>query len=414
MQTDQIFIKNYVLYLLGKIVPGLVGLISIPIFLRLFGVTVYGEFALIYSLFLLSITSVTGWLTQGIIRFYNETNNKSFFRKTIFIVTFKLITLSLVLTLPILVYFNYSGIFFIIVVVLSLYLAACFTVSIAIHQAKFEAKKIILADSFRAIFFITTPVVLFFISPLLALFFGVLLSFLAGFIFLNLRNCINIQFKSVLSFPIRTNIDSQNIIKQLWAYGWPLAIWFFLATLLNISDRFIIDYYYGLEKAGEYSAIYDVFSKVFKFLLAPAITAIFPILVKLSDEKKSNDLLKKVIIYELLVFSLLILTLIFFKDFLITDVFKFKNAHDVEPIVIPIFIGSFLWQLSILVHKPLELKKETIKMLWAVLFATIVNLTLNLIFIPIYGYIAAAYTTIMGSVVYIFSISLINYQYYND
>ncbi|NOX65196.1 MAG: oligosaccharide flippase family protein [Chlorobi bacterium] len=399
---------------MGKIVPGLVGLISIPIFLRLFGVTVYGEFALIYSLFLLSITSVTGWLTQGIIRFYNETNNKSFFRKTIFIVTFKLITLSLVLTLPILVYFNYSGIFFIIVVVLSLYLAACFTVSIAIHQAKFEAKKIILADSFRAIFFITTPVVLFFISPLLALFFGVLLSFLAGFIFLNLRNCINIQFKSVLSFPIRTNIDSQNIIKQLWAYGWPLAIWFFLATLLNISDRFIIDYYYGLEKAGEYSAIYDVFSKVFKFLLAPAITAIFPILVKLSDEKKSNDLLKKVIIYELLVFSLLILTLIFFKDFLITDVFKFKNAHDVEPIVIPIFIGSFLWQLSILVHKPLELKKETIKMLWAVLFATIVNLTLNLIFIPIYGYIAAAYTTIMGSVVYIFSISLINYQYYND
>ena len=157
-----------------------------------------------------------------------------------------------------------------------------------------------------------------------------------------------------------------------------------------------------------------MFSKVFKFLLAPAITAIFPILVKLSDEKKSNDLLKKVIIYELLVFSLLILTLIFFKDFLITDVFKFKNAHDVEPIVIPIFIGSFLWQLSILVHKPLELKKETIKMLWAVLFATIVNLTLNLIFIPIYGYIAAAYTTIMGSVVYIFSISLINYQYYND
>lgn len=417
MQIEQKLKRDYGIYLLGRIIPGLVGLLSIPVFLRLFGETVYGEFALIYSLFLLTITSVTGWLTQGIIRFYNETTNKALFQKSIHTITLRLIGGLLILAIPTLLLFNYDSLFIIIVIGLSLVFAANYVVSIAIHEANFEAKKIVFADSLKALFFLLTPCVFFFTSPLLTLLIGVLFSFIAGVLFLTLKNKSNIQLKNVFLVPFRFSAESKKTAKQLWVYGWPLTIWLFLATLLNLSDRFIVEFYFGMEKAGEYSAIYDVSSKVFKFLLAPIVTAIFPILVKLTNEKnkiQSNRLLKKAAYYEFLVFTFLILILIYFKGFLITEVFQFKNIFDVEPLIIPIFVGSFFWQLSMLLHKPLELKRETLKMVGAVLLAVLLNLILNIIFIPIYGYIVAAYTTIIGSLAYIISIYVINYRLNND
>ncbi len=41
-------------------------------------------------------------------------------------------------------------------------------------------------------------------------------------------------------------------------------------------------------------------------------------------------------------------------------------------------------------------EKKTKYILWLVFFPAIINIILNFIFIPIYGYIAAAYTTIIS------------------
>lgn len=401
--ADQELKKDYVLYLSGKIIPGIVGLLSVPIFLRVFGEAVYGEFTLVYSLFLMIITSATGWLTQGIVRFYNETDNKNLFRKTTYTVSLWLTVGILILSIPLLLFFNYDSGFFILVMALLVILATNYMISIAIYQANFEAKKIVFANSIKAIIFILIPVVFFFVSPILTLLTGGLLGFLGGILFLNLRLKSGRQLKNNFHSIFKFNAVSKKTAKDIWVYGWPLTIWIFLATFLNISDRYIIDYYYGFRKAGEYSAIYDVFSKMFTFLFAPLVAAIFPILVKLYNEKnirQTHSLLRKAVLFEVLVFSAFALLLLIFRDILITDILKIKDIENVQTIVFPIFIGSFLWQFSILLQKPLELLKATKKMVFAILFAVLINLILNILFIPIYGYIAAAYTTIIGSLSY--------------
>ena len=74
-----------------------------------------------------------------------------------------------------------------------------------------------------------------------------------------------------------------------------------------------------------------------------------------------------------------------------------------------IFIGVCLWQLAMLVHKPLELKEQTKYMAIAVLIAFVFNLISNIIIFQFSNnLIYPAITTILGSLIYIAFV-----KYYN-
>jgi len=66
--------------------------------------------------------------------------------------------------------------------------------------------------------------------------------------------------------------------------------------------------------------------------------------------------------------------------------------------------AGFLWQVSLLLHKPLELKEKPIKMVWAIVFALGIAIVGNGIFLPKLGVIATAYSSIASASVYILMI----------
>jgi O-antigen/teichoic acid export membrane protein len=186
-------------------------------------------------------------------------------------------------------------------------------------------------------------------------------------------------------------------------------MWFVFATLLNISDRYLITYYLDLSKVGEYSAVYDLIYKSMVFLLSPLLMALHPQVVKCFNEgyiKEASYILRRAIFFELVIFIVVLVILTSLKKLLVTGLLGLGAETKATNLVIPIFIGSFLWQIAMLFHKPMELKKQTKKMLLAVLIALAANIAGNILLIPIYGSVAAAYTTILGSAVYI----LANYQ----
>lgn len=69
-------------------------------------------------------------------------------------------------------------------------------------------------------------------------------------------------------------------------------------------------------------------------------------------------------------------------------------------LLLPLAAGGFLWQLALLIHKPLEILGKTKWMLAAVILSLTINIAGNFIFLPIYGVVTAAYTTIVASLVY--------------
>ena len=108
---------------------------------------------------------------------------------------------------------------------------------------------------------------------------------------------------------------------------------------------------------------------------------------------------------------ILIFLLIFFvfKKILFVDIMKFKGEQLVE-LAIPIILGTMAWQISLLIHKPLEVKLKQKHMLVALIVAFAFNVVANIILIPTYGYVAAAYTTLASFIIYMVMVSIMVYK----
>jgi len=409
-RDEQDLAQNYMTYILGKIVPGLMGLISVPVFIQVFNSRVYGEFSLIYSAFLLFLSISTGWLNQGLIRFYSAYVEPEKFLRNIYHILFYNVLILLIPGIAILKYFNYS-LDLIFLLIITYFFASYNALFIVEYQAKFLPSKIVISDAVRSVLFLILPVTLFYFKilsqPLMILFCGVLFGFLVGnLFFVNIGNRKKTRLLSSDFLAPATSI--KRVLIQLWTFGWPLSLWFVFATLLNISDRYLISYFLDLNKVGEYSAIYDLMYKSLACLLGPLLTAIHPRVVKYYNEGNTMvalRILRRAIIFELGIFVVIMIILYFFKDYLAIRLLGFGDETKTMDLVMPIFIGSFLWHIAMLIHKPMELKKQTKPMLIAVLIALTANIIGNILLMPIYGLIVAAYTTIMGSAIYLLLIS---------
>ena len=59
-------------YFLSKVVPGLMGLLSVLVFVRLVGYEQYGRYAVVFAFVMAWASGMAGWLSQGILRFQSR------------------------------------------------------------------------------------------------------------------------------------------------------------------------------------------------------------------------------------------------------------------------------------------------------------------------------------------------------
>ena len=71
MSFFRILLKETLFYSLSKAVPGILGLISIIIFMRVLGSNIYGQYSFILSQCNLIVALGLGWLNQSILRYYS-------------------------------------------------------------------------------------------------------------------------------------------------------------------------------------------------------------------------------------------------------------------------------------------------------------------------------------------------------
>ena len=71
-------------YFLSKLIPGLMGFLSVLLFVRLLGVEQYGHYAVIFTFVMAWASGLGGWLSQGILRFQSQWHEpeqaRNFFR----------------------------------------------------------------------------------------------------------------------------------------------------------------------------------------------------------------------------------------------------------------------------------------------------------------------------------------------
>lgn len=199
--------------------------------------------------------------------------------------------------------------------------------------------------------------------------------------------------------------------KEIWKYALrfniPLLPHFLSTIVLDKADRIIIKQICGQSAAALYSVSYSIGKLM--ILVTSALDATFTpwLYQKLKEKNWSN--VRQVSFFILLgVMGLATCFMLFAPELLIIFADRrYKNAVYVIP---PVIAGYFCVMLYGIVSK-LEFYFEKTKSVAIItLMASVVDVILNYILIPKYGYIAAGYTTLLSYVV--MAIAHIFYSYH--
>lgn len=180
-------------------------------------------------------------------------------------------------------------------------------------------------------------------------------------------------------------------IKYISTYSIPLIPYVLSGIILAQFDRIMINNIIGSASAGLYSLGYNV-GMLLLMVIGATQTALIPDFFKFLDNKeydRLDALFEKV--FSIVTIAALGLVLFAREIVIILADEKFHPGLSVVPIVV---IGYVFYEMYIVYGMYPGYKKKTVFISIVTLIAGILNIVLNAIFIPRYGYIAAAYTTV--------------------
>ena len=374
------------------------------IFLRVFDSYQYGQYSLIFSQCNLIGALCFGWINQAQIRYYssdkNDYNYKNFqIAALIFSSISSLIILSIFVLLQSISYKIYLLSLFIIVI------TGFFNFFKANYQAKIEPINVMLLTIGQSILSLFFPLILLlfkFRNNEETLLFGVSLSFLFGIVVMIIKNNHRIRFSYIQKKIV---VKGKTFLLKWFKYGSPISIWLSLGLAFHFLDRFFINQYLANYELGVYAGVQELITRSFSLTLFPIILSIHPRLMILWNKSYYDK------VRDLMIFSLrLVLLLGMFIFFIIWQFDKYiflliesaipQFNYKYKELILPLFAAGFLWQLSLLTHKMLELKEKTKFMVIALIPSLIINIIGNIIFLPKMGLVATAYTALFSSLLY--------------
>ena len=190
--------------------------------------------------------------------------------------------------------------------------------------------------------------------------------------------------------------------KEYWKYGFgfniPLLAYYLSQVVFNQSDRIMIDHMIGRDKAAIYGVAYSL-AMVLNFVLISINNAYVPwFYIKLKEGKPEEG--KKVTLVIACLMGILLSGVVWLAPEILYVAAGSKYAEAVyviPPVALSLFL-LFYSQLFINIEFYYEKKKHLV---YASLGSAVINLILNWIFIPIFGFIAAAYTTLVSYIIFV-------------
>lgn len=220
-----------------------------------------------------------------------------------------------------------------------------------------------------------------------------MLSYAFGWIILSLLSLI-LVFK--FTKTILPEYDLK-FIKNVFKSSWPISATLILNLIYFRLDSFFISWFRNFSEVGIYNLAYQVFQSA---LVLPVfiMNGYYPLMVKNLNENKDKFLisLKKAFILMLgLGFAGTVATFIF-GDFIINIIAGNNLFSDSATVLKILSLGFPLFFISALLMWVLVTLKEYKILVRIYFFGLVVNIVLNLIFIPQFSYIAASIITVLS------------------
>jgi O-antigen/teichoic acid export membrane protein len=395
-------------YFLSKIVPALMGFVSVLVFVRFVGLEQYGRYAVVFAFVMAWATGLAGWLGQGVLRFQSQCREPgeaaNFLRSavagTVLSAAFGAAALGIAMPA-----FGVQRGWGLLISLGLLGALIVYAVAIARFQASLKSAMVLRFEAVRSIGCFVIPMGLLWATrsrDYRLLLLGIALGYslpLIGPVFSRAKG----QAGTGNGWTLKLSSGQRKILGELWRFGWPVALWMLCQQGLLVSDRYFLQRFAGYSDAGVYASMYDVVVRSFSLLFMPVTLAVHTLVMNRWNAGNRKNALRAIRVgvkYQIVMFVPIGLSLALFAPWVSRLVLGKANAGAVE-IVLPLTIGGFLWQVCLLAHKPLEILCQTKRMLVGILAALAINVAGNWLLVPRFGYRASAYLTVASSAAYL-------------
>jgi len=384
-------------YFGSKVVPGFMGLLSVPVFIRMIGLDEYGRFAVIVPLLMAVAGASSGWLAQGVLRFHPLTTD-SRTRQVAFDRAVTRGTIASVLVTSAVLAAVLAGLHYPLRTSL-ISVAFCFalliyTVTLSKFQAKLQPGSVLRREVVRSIGGFVFPIVLIAVTGRKQFEFLLLGQAVAYTIALlpNRRSPASTN-DNAADAVLPSDASTGAVIRTLWRFGWAVALWLLLSQMLPVIDRWVILRFTSYTSAGMYASLYEIVIRSFSFLIFPLTQAAHPRIMRSWNEGQfaaSYRTIRHSILTQFVIFIAVLGGVSVFAHRISKAIQGFDDpvAARMLPVLL---VGGFLWQVALLLHKPLEIAQKTGVMLATMAAVVLVNAVACFLFIPRFGYQAACY-----------------------
>ena len=384
--------KNSGIYVLAKVVPGVMAFIALSVYTHLLTPEEYGVYTLIFSAALFLHSALFNWLPVGMMRFWpGGTYTPNAFISTLGVLYWRLFVF-VAMCVALLFWFLderyylqlFSGIL----------LLAGFTVLMIgqqLQSAQMLPGRYALMTFCYAILALTLGSAMAYLDygPVGVLL-GVAIGMLAPALILSAKNWA--LFDRSLYTP--------ELTQKLLIYGTPLAASFFLDEIANLSDRYMLAWLVDEAEAGKYAVGYDLAGNTIMMIMNAINLAAYPMIVKLLDTKGKEAALEYFNTYVILLLSVSIPAVIGLSlvgpglaSLLIGEEYQESVVLVLPWVAAAIFamgLGAFY------VHLPFQLGNKNFGIFKIGIYTALINLTLNFYLIPEMGMLGAAIATLLS------------------
>ena len=404
--------RDLIKYFAGRFIPAFVNVAIIVLAIRFIGPVEYGRYSLLIYAVLLVITLSFQWVQVSILRFLagvpRETSMvmNRFFDLTIFSALF---STAIVVILG--VFYFHLSLIELFLVALFAFLNHFYLFHQAILQAYHRSVRIAVLEGSDQLLIMTAVLVGLFLFRWQSsmLLFSSLVIGLAGVLVIRFLT----RVKGLVSVDLKHLYWDSRFSAKVVEFGYGVTLWLFLSHLLMAADRFILMEYLGYREAGMYSALKDLLFKSIAFASFPIYLAYQ---AKITDQWNSRHHInawvstKEALSFELLIFIIFFIIFMVVKQKLFLDVLKIPRI-DNWLIYLPVLLAAFTWQVALLFQQFLELFFRNTYMLMAIGIVVLLNMALNVIFVPRYGLIASSLILLFTSILYAGFIVVLSFIY---
>lgn len=389
------FSRNSIVYAIGTFTQRGASFLLVPVYTSVLAVTEYGALETLTTMVLTFQILVSLGLNSSLIRFYNECKNEQEVMRMVRTSFLILLGVSLCLFILILPSFQSLGRIFLKDETYGLY------VTLAFLWSSGEAMKQLLFSYYRArqdagtyvAFSMGFFVFLISLNVILVRFAGLgIIGVLVGNLIVNW----GMSIIGIIKFWQRGKTVSIQWARKLLQFGFPLIFSMFGWMILHSADRYFLAYYRGLSEVGFYSLGYKIglitqIAVITPFQLGwPAFS-----FTRFSEDKfKAIKDFSRLFTYLIFVYCVFGVSALLFSNEIIDILGSAKFPHSV--VVVPyvllayLFFGIYYWAATYF-----HLRKKTTWLSGVVFSMAVLNVLLNLLWTPTWGWEGAALATVI-------------------